>query len=377
MRKITLRIMVLIFCLSLTTFSSLAKAATSAKDYYNRGDSKHISGDDKGAIKEYTKVIELDPKYPNVYSDRGVCKYNLKDYEGAFADFSKAVEINPKDTYAFSRLQEKELKQVKQRQDERTAMLKAEEIEKIEKIEAEKYKKMDEVWRKEKEAEAEKETARLKAEAKAAKGYFAKAGSKFNSQDYKGAVEYYNKVIELDSKYPQAFYMRADSKFKLEDYKGAFEDFDSAIGVDPEGGRDALAKRNECAFELAEIIKTKAPSSKDISKAQAGKIMAIVNAITKKEKEREKAADKIEKQRLKAEKAEAVTQILSMGCMCRECARNLKREGSGPLYQGIIERTTELSSNYNEEYKAQTGRYIQFNKQCSNIGSDACLGCRI
>ena len=51
--------------------------------------------DSQGAIADYSKAIELDPKYFTAYQFRGTSKYYLNDYEGAIADYSKAIELDP------------------------------------------------------------------------------------------------------------------------------------------------------------------------------------------------------------------------------------------------------------------------------------------
>ena len=50
--------------------------------YYNRGFVKNGLKDYAGAIEDYTKAIELDPKSAVVYYNRGFVKNGLKDYAG-------------------------------------------------------------------------------------------------------------------------------------------------------------------------------------------------------------------------------------------------------------------------------------------------------
>jgi tetratricopeptide (TPR) repeat protein len=52
-------------------------------------------------------------------------------------------------------------------------------------------------------------------------------------KDYKGAINYYNKVIRINPRYSQAYYGRGLSKLELFDYRGALEDFNKAIGIKP------------------------------------------------------------------------------------------------------------------------------------------------
>ena len=68
-----------------------------AEEYYNQGYAKFESKDYSGAIADYTKAIELNPKYTFVYYNRGLAKNLLKDFRGAKVDFTKAIEIDPAD----------------------------------------------------------------------------------------------------------------------------------------------------------------------------------------------------------------------------------------------------------------------------------------
>ena len=69
--------------------------AKSSAYYYNLGLEKVEKGDHSGAIADYTKAIEIDPKHTNSYLNRGYAKDSLKDYYGAISDYTKAIEIKP------------------------------------------------------------------------------------------------------------------------------------------------------------------------------------------------------------------------------------------------------------------------------------------
>ena len=51
--------------------------------WYYRGVAKFSIGDDKGAIADYTKAIEINPKDAQTYGRRGFSKAGLGDYTGA------------------------------------------------------------------------------------------------------------------------------------------------------------------------------------------------------------------------------------------------------------------------------------------------------
>lgn len=79
---------------SMTAFGQESNAAK-AKPFYESGKARSAQGDFDGAIIEFTKVIEIDPKSPLAYAARGNAKLNLGALDEAIADFSKAIEIDP------------------------------------------------------------------------------------------------------------------------------------------------------------------------------------------------------------------------------------------------------------------------------------------
>jgi len=87
------------------TFPVQSTYGLDAKDTYNSylksGNSKYLLEDYTGAIQDYNKAIELNPKYYFAFSGRGDAKRGLGDYRGAIQDFNKAIELNPKYEIAF------------------------------------------------------------------------------------------------------------------------------------------------------------------------------------------------------------------------------------------------------------------------------------
>jgi len=81
---------------------NLSRKQAKAEVYYNRGNVKYRKKDLEGAIADYDKAIELDPKYAVAYNNRGRAKADKKDLEGAIADYDKAIELDPKKASAYT-----------------------------------------------------------------------------------------------------------------------------------------------------------------------------------------------------------------------------------------------------------------------------------
>ena len=59
------------------------------------------------------------------------------------------------------------------------------------------------------------------------------AKAKFESKDYSGSIEDFNKVVALDPTYTLAYAYRGHAKIKLANYPEAIQDFDKAIQLNP------------------------------------------------------------------------------------------------------------------------------------------------
>ncbi len=68
---------------------------------YKSGSAKYQLKDYKGAVSDFTKAIELDPKYIQAYYSKAICESKLGRPEKALADFNKVTELDPLNKDAF------------------------------------------------------------------------------------------------------------------------------------------------------------------------------------------------------------------------------------------------------------------------------------
>ena len=66
-----------------------------SKVYNNRGEAWDGKDDSDKAIADYTKAIELDPKFADAYLNRGLALANKGAFDKAIVDFTKVIEIKP------------------------------------------------------------------------------------------------------------------------------------------------------------------------------------------------------------------------------------------------------------------------------------------
>ena len=75
----------------------------SAEEAFEKGAKAYKNKDFNSAIINYTKAIELDPKYAKAYSNRGLAYSDLKKHEEAIADYTIAIELDCKDAIAYDK----------------------------------------------------------------------------------------------------------------------------------------------------------------------------------------------------------------------------------------------------------------------------------
>ncbi|PYK18874.1 MAG: hypothetical protein DME55_05765, partial [Verrucomicrobia bacterium] len=167
----------------------------SAEGFLNRGSARRFNGDRNGAIADFSRAVELDPKSVSAIYNRGITRLQKGDYEGAITDLSRAIELSPNTADYYN---DRGLAKLR-KQDNDGALADF--------------------------------TRAIALDPKSALAYRNRAVARNIKKDADGAIADYNRAIELDPKNANAFNNRGNIKKAKGDLDGAIADFTSAIGL--------------------------------------------------------------------------------------------------------------------------------------------------
>jgi tetratricopeptide (TPR) repeat protein len=173
------------------------KSAASVEDFFNRAGAKKAAGDLDGAIADYDRAVQLDPKDAAIYNNRGLAKVEKGDLDAAIVDFNRAIQLNPKDAVACSN--RGNAKRDKGDMDGAIAD----------------YNRA------------------IRLDPKYAYAYYDRGLARKQKSDLDGAIADYNRVIELDPKFAKAYCDRGVAKRRKGDLDGAISDYDRTVELDP------------------------------------------------------------------------------------------------------------------------------------------------
>ena len=170
---------------------------TTAADYVNRGNSKYGNRDFDGAIADYNKAIEIDPRHALAYNNRGLARGVKGDLDGAIADYNKTIEIDPHYSQAY-------FNRGKARDD-----------------------KGDH------DGAIADYTKVIEIDPRYAKAYYNRGNARDDKGDHDGALADYNKAIEIDPRLARAYYNRGAARQARSDLDGAIHDYNKYIEIEP------------------------------------------------------------------------------------------------------------------------------------------------
>ena len=91
---------IIVFYIGLTVQTG-SESQPTAKQYFDMGVSNLVPNQYEKAIDDFTKAIELNPRYFDAYWQRASAYSNLGQYESALADYTKSIELNPDFAYPY------------------------------------------------------------------------------------------------------------------------------------------------------------------------------------------------------------------------------------------------------------------------------------
>ena len=248
-------LLALIVCSVLPTGAAGKEKAT---DYIKRGDEKRGKGDMAGAIADYSRAIELNPKSFDAYNRRGLAKNKNRDTEGAIADYGRAIAVAP-DSFApyFNRAIakfdkgdqtgaiadfERALAIEPDDDDAKAGLAAAETMLALKGNTAPSVLKAGDLINSGNTkldggniagAIADYSQS-IQLNPEFAIAYYSRARARQKKGDTKGALNDYSRAIELNPKYAEAYNNRGNIKDAKGDKAGAYEDFNRAIAANPE-----------------------------------------------------------------------------------------------------------------------------------------------
>ena len=237
--------------------------------YINRGLVRNELQDYAGSIEDYNKAIEIDSKCSLAYNNRGYTKYKLQDHKGALEDYNKAILLNPKLKIALDNkaklLMEVCLKDDSNFSEKYYLSLGINEINNGNFIEA--IKNIDESLKyndssaiayfykaacfhslNNSENAIRYYTKAIELDKKMIDAYYNRAQTilafeKPTEDELQEALDDLIKATELDDKFIDAYYYAATIKKKFEDYEGAIELLDKVLELEPQAPYSRALKK--------------------------------------------------------------------------------------------------------------------------------------
>ena len=190
----------------------------SAEDLKKSGDTKSAQGDYEGAIQEFNKALEIEPRFARVYNNRGLVKKTMGDTQGALNDFIKAIELDPQLAAAHFNLG-----QIKTDTGDFTGAIKD-----------------------------LSNAININENPLIQESYLLRGANKYESSDFSGAILDFDKVIESDQTNSIAYYLRGATKLAVGDEQNSLKDLKKAEELGNENASNLLKQYQTDTTEVEE-----------------------------------------------------------------------------------------------------------------------------
>ncbi|MDD5361367.1 MAG: tetratricopeptide repeat protein [Ignavibacteria bacterium] len=229
--------------------------------YINRGNVYKNMSDYSSAHSDFTKAIEINPYNSDAYYNRGNLFLSNEDFNNAITDYNKAIDLNPNDSDAY-----------------RNRSLAFSYLGKTE----ESYKdlqKSDTLGNEIAKSILASIDDKLKHKSEEAFSYHEKGAKAYDLGKYDDAINYFGKVIEINSNVAEVYFNRGLAYSKINDYSNAISDFSKAIDINSQYSEAYLNRSS--AYILYEKNVTLALTDLQIAvslgNSEAIKVMELYN----------------------------------------------------------------------------------------------------
>jgi tetratricopeptide (TPR) repeat protein len=171
--------------------------AETPNGYTMRGILRGEKGDLDGAIEDYTRALELNPKFAKALYMRGIARRKKGGLEGSLMDFIRAIKCDPKMSAPWT---------------SRGLSL----------------RKMGAL-----DGAIADHTRAIELSPEMMVAWLNRGGARKENGDLVGAISDFTRALELDPKMVIAWNNRGDARRKMRDLDGAIEDYNQALDLDP------------------------------------------------------------------------------------------------------------------------------------------------
>ncbi|MBI2931678.1 MAG: tetratricopeptide repeat protein [Planctomycetes bacterium] len=169
--------------------------------YHDRAYVRHkMRRDPHGAIEDYTRCLQLEPRIASAFNNRGLARAAVSDLDGAIEDYSCGLRLEPRNASAFNN-----------RGLARTAT-------------------------RDLDGAIEDYSHCLQLEPRNAGAYYNRGLARRAKGDFDGAIKDYTWCIEFDPKMANAFYSRGNARQAKGDLEDAITDYTRSVELAPEAG---------------------------------------------------------------------------------------------------------------------------------------------